>query len=188
MRHVRETPRLRLARGVASGAICGTGALAAHRLGGGAVPGLSTVMILLAVSLALGVALTGSGSSRLRTAGGAVLAQLCWHGLLVTTTGCAGGFDGCRSAWSQVVMLAGHVCVAAVAVAVSLGADRILVRLGHQLADGMRAALLLPRPALARVWARPTVPGLVALRSSLVSTRPAAPRGPPYVDARLSFA
>jgi hypothetical protein len=171
------------ARGALAGACCGLGALAAHRLGGGAVPPGLTVLLVLTASVGLGVVVTRRGTTPARLTVLAVAAQAGWHLLLVTTTDCADSLADCRTPGAQAVELAGGLAVAATSVVLALSLDRALVDLGRRLLS----RLLVPVPTAATtgpVTARRAGLPAVPLRASLVTTAPTPPRGPPRGAAR----
>ncbi|HCB05165.1 MAG TPA: hypothetical protein DEQ43_13145 [Nocardioides bacterium] len=146
------------------------------------------VLVMLSVSITLGLALTRRTPSVKLLAVGAVLAQVCWHGLLFTTTTCAGAFSDCRSISAQAVMLAGHLGVVAVTVAVCCGVDRALVDCGYLLAEGLRAAFTEPRSTVVpTLWVHLLTVAGVATRTSLITLGPSAPRGPPSESARAAL-
>ncbi|QIG43277.1 hypothetical protein G5V58_11365 [Nocardioides anomalus] len=112
-----------------------------------------------------------------------VAAQVGWHALLVTTTGCADSLADCRTPGARAVELAGGLAVAAASLALALGLDRALVDLGRQLLAWLRVAVPVS-PATGPVRSgRPALPP-VPLRASLVVAAPTPPRGPPGGAAR----
>jgi len=123
-------------RGVASGVVCGVGAVVAHLLAGGTAT-LGTAWTVMLLSVPLGLLLTPSreklrrvgrscaesGEAALdpaRVGAVALLTQVGWHGVLMLHPGGVGDENTVR-------MLLAHLVVAALTVLVVTRADRALI-------------------------------------------------------------
>ena len=122
------------ARGPATGAVCGLGAVLAHAAAGGDVAPGAALLVLLA-SVGLGAQLLRGPVDALQTFALALVAQVACHvGFALT------GADG--GSHSPAAMLLTHLVAAALTTVVALGVERELV-----LAACRRVRLQLPAPA-----------------------------------------
>ncbi|MFT3873014.1 MAG: hypothetical protein QM714_10270 [Nocardioides sp.] len=113
-------------RVLAAGSICGLGALIAHTSSGGAVPGVSALLVIPMAIVVCAVLVRRSGDAA-AVAAAALLSQVCWHAFLMVTA--AGAHDAADV--SAVRMLATHLLVGALTAVVCLRLDQALLDLLH---------------------------------------------------------
>ncbi|MCH1864977.1 hypothetical protein [Nocardioides sp. CFH 31398] len=162
-------------RGTVVGLVVAAGATWAHQwAGGGTATAEPTLLLLVLASLAGGHAVVRRGRAGLPAllvlAG---LAQAAWHVVLPSHPMHAGHAGHGDVAATALAMLAGHLLVALVTVAVAAGADRALVSLA-------RDAVSLPPPPAGV----PAAPSLAVTRTppgvrSALAVAPHGARGPP---------
>ncbi len=111
-------------RVLAAGSICGLGALIAHASSGGAVPGISALLVIPMAIIVCAVLVPRSGDAA-AVAAAALLSQVCWHAFLMVTA--AGAHDAADV--SAVRMLATHLLVGVLTAVVCLRLDRALLDL-----------------------------------------------------------